>query len=86
MRRRPSPAAGLRHWAIAFGKPPPEKEKAALPGRANAAYKLDLKQANHTPPRPARQRGRIEVDAILALHLVLLGVLLAHFVGKVIFP
>lgn len=72
MIRRPSPAAGLRHWAIAFGRPtpPPQKEKAARPGKGETALK-NYRQPDFITARPARQRGRIEVDAILALHLVL---------------
>lgn len=74
MIRRPSPAAGLRHWAIAFGRPtpPPQKGKAAALGKGLAALK-NYRQPDFITARRARQRGRIEVDAILALHLVLLG-------------
>lgn len=69
-RTRPSPAAGLRHWAAAFGKPPPEKGKAAAPGRVQAAYK-DTSHKHLITPRRAGQQGRIEVDALLLVHLVL---------------
>jgi hypothetical protein len=77
IRRRPSPAAGLRHWAATFGKPPPPKGKAARPGKGETAFK-NYWQPNYTAPRRARQRGRIEVDALLLAHLalaVVIGVL-----------
>lgn len=71
MRRRPSPAAGLRAWRIAFGRPPaPQKGKAARPGKGETAFK-NYRQPDFTTARRTRQRGRIEVDAVLAAHLLL---------------
>lgn len=68
-RRRPDPAAGLKFWQLAFGKPPaPDKKKAAHLGQGAAARKT-FTQPNYTAPRRARQRG--EVDAVLVVHLVL---------------
>jgi hypothetical protein len=77
IRRRPSPAAGLRAWAAAFGKPPapPAKEKAVRPGKGETAFK-NYWQPNYTAPRRARQRG--EVDVVLAAWLFFAVVLLAH--------
>jgi hypothetical protein len=76
MTRRHNTAAGLRAWAAAFGKPPPGKEKAARPGKGEAAYQNNIRQANHTAQRHHRQRG--EVDVVLAAWLFFAVVLLAH--------
>lgn len=77
--RRPSPAAGLRAWQLAFGRPtpPPEKNKAA--GLApKAAYERTLNARNTTPLRRARQRG--EVDGLLLAHAALLAVVMALYI------
>lgn len=70
MKRKPDTAAGLRAWAAAFGKPPPDKTKAARPGKGDTALK-NYRQPDFITARRARQRGRIEVGAVLAAHLLL---------------
>lgn len=82
MTRRHNIAAGLRHRAAAFGKPPPGKEKAASPGRANAAHQNDFKRTNYSAIRRARQRGQI--DAALAGWLIFALALLVLNVGGVL--
>lgn len=72
IRRRPSPAAGLRHWQLAFNRPPAPPDKTKAAGLApKAAYERTLNARDTTPLRRARQRGRIEVDAVFAAHLLL---------------
>jgi hypothetical protein len=82
MKRKPDTAAGLRAWAAAFGKPPPGKEKAARPGKGEAAYQNNIRQANHAAQRHHRQRG--EVDVVLAGWLIFALALLVLNVGGVL--
>lgn len=82
-RTRPSPAAGLRAWQLAFASPPPDKEKAVRPWQGEAAHKTNS-QANHTPTRHHRQRGRIEVDALLLAHAVAIATVMALLAAGVL--
>ncbi len=73
IRRRPDTAAALKFWQMSFrrkSEPPPQKGKAARPGKGETALK-NYRQPDFITARRARQRGRIEVDAVLAAHLLL---------------
>ncbi|MCL4680589.1 MAG: hypothetical protein KJZ92_04885 [Rhodocyclaceae bacterium] len=62
---------------------PPPKQKAVRPWQGETAFK-NYWQANFTPLRRAQQQGRIEVDAVLAVYLVLLGAMFAQILFNMV--